>query len=164
MPSTIRLKENENYTQEITVVNTGQTDLYNLNVELSGLGQEYFFITPIIEKLAAGEEKKIYAYFFVPPGAKTGTVAITLKIYGDGVSAEKTSGLVMPSAGNAVTSRVTATTASQMQYLIYTVLFAIASFSATFVLRSRKKKTFSQSSSLSEIKRFMQELESKEDE
>jgi hypothetical protein len=65
-PDTISLKQGDNLTQELSIVNIGQTELYNLNISLTGIPSEYYSLTQEIGKLEVGEERKIVIFFAVP--------------------------------------------------------------------------------------------------
>lgn len=147
-PDSIKIKKGENYTQEIIFTNTGDVELYNLRIEIMGPEEKYFFLTPLIEKLSVGEEKRINLYFFAPEDSEVSTKAATIKLYGDGIAEEKTFGFTImknqeeetnenPITGFSVASapipKIDGT-------LFYLVIFAIFCFSIAIIMKNRKKK------------------------
>lgn len=151
-PDTVQIKQDENFTQEFTLVNIGQRELYNLNISLTGIPSEYYTLISSIEKLDVNEERKFSIYFSIPPNASAGTSSATLKVFNDGVSKEKIFGLtVMEKNQTAITTTPTTGLLGKIilpkidQNLIYILLFAAISFSLAFVLKRMKIRSQSDS-------------------
>lgn len=145
IPDTIRLLKGENRTITFSVINTGQADISNLNLTLTGLPDEYFEIQERIEIIKAGEKFDIPVTFTVPTSAAEGTLSLTFKVFSEEISKEGIIGLtifsenatqtIMPSAIFSLpTLPITNTD------IIYLSVFALVCISLAFVLKKSKKK------------------------
>jgi hypothetical protein len=160
-PDTIRLKQGENLTQELSIVNIGQTELYNLNISLTGIPSEYYSLTQEIGKLEVGEERKIVIFFAVPKNASTGTSSASLKVFNNEISKEKIFGFTILEKNQTVETKPPSTGLFGKIALpqislepIHLLIFALASFSSAFLLKRRKIKNQVRN----EIKNFLFEL------
>jgi hypothetical protein len=143
VPDTIKLKQGQNLTQEISIINTGQADLLNLSIFLSGIPSSYFNLTNFIDKLGRNEEDKIYAYFSIPEDAGIQTYSITLRVSNGEMSQEKIFGLTVVDKNSTISE---ATTAPSGQFIlpkidnniVYLIVFAIACFSLAIFLKKTK--------------------------
>jgi hypothetical protein len=160
-PDTIRLKQGENLTQEFSIVNIGQADLYNLNISLAGIPSEYYSLPEKIEKLEAGEERKISIFFALPQNVSSGTLSATLKVFNEEISKEKIFGFTILEKNQTIETRPSTTGLFGKIALpqislepIHLLIFALASFSSAFLLKRRKIKNQTRN----EIKNFLFEL------
>jgi len=94
-PDTIRIKKGENQTLQFSVVNTGQADISNLSLSLTGISQDYFSLQNKIDELKIGQEIKIPVNFKIPQDASESTLSITFKVSSDEVSNEEIIGLTI---------------------------------------------------------------------
>ncbi|MEM7825067.1 MAG: carboxypeptidase-like regulatory domain-containing protein [Candidatus Aenigmatarchaeota archaeon] len=145
-PETVKIKQGENLTQDFTLVNTGQTDLYNLNISLTGIPSEYYTLIPNVEKLDVGKEIKLSIYFSIPSNVSKGTSSATLKVFNDEVSKEKIFGFTIVEKNQTVVSPAPVTglfgkiSIPPIQDIIYVAIFAATSFFLVLILKRRKIK------------------------
>lgn len=168
-PDTVRLKQGENLTQELSIVNTGQADLYNLNISLTGIPSEYYTLNEKIEKLEVGEKRKISIFFIVPKNASTGTLSATLKVFNDEVSKEKIFGFtILEENKTAETKPLTTGLFGKIALPqislepVHILIFAVIAFSLAFLLKRRKIKAEERTeikNSLLELKDYLKAKE-----
>jgi hypothetical protein len=149
-PDTLKIKEGENLNQELRIVNIGQSDLYGLNISLTGVPDQYYtIIGPVIEKLASGETKTISIAFNIPSNASLGTSSATLNVSNSGVSKEKIFGFTILSSNqtqienvnNTITGWFSKVSMPKIDLrIVYVTIFAVICFSLAFVLKKRKGK------------------------
>jgi hypothetical protein len=159
VPDTIKLKQSQNLTQEISIVNTGQADLSNLNISLTGIPSNYYNITTFIERLKENEENKIYIYFSIPEDAEKKTYSASLVAFNDEIRQEKIFGFTITGKNETV---VTQTPAGKFilpkldSNVTYIIIFAIFCFSMAIILKRIKVKK----SKRNEIKDFLFDVKS----
>jgi len=95
LPDTIRIKKGENQNLQFSVVNTGQSDIYNLSLSLTGLPQDYFSMQDKIDELNVNQEVKVPVNFKIPENASETTISITLKVISSEVSVEQIIGFTI---------------------------------------------------------------------
>jgi hypothetical protein len=159
-PDTIKIESGSELTQNLKVVNTGQSDLEGLKISIEGISGDYS-VLPTIEKLKKGEERNVPIVFSVPSGTPKGTHSATLKIQNADVSREKVFGFTVlepkirsenkePSLFVPVTGWLVgfgSVKPSQLTTsLIYVGIFAACAFTASFMLKRMRmrgqKKSF----------------------
>ncbi|MEM5778332.1 MAG: hypothetical protein QXK49_01755 [Candidatus Aenigmatarchaeota archaeon] len=141
-PETIRIKQGQKLTQEISLINTGQADLINLNVSLSGIPSNYYNVTNFIERLKANEENKIYIYFSIPEDAEKKTYSLVFSIFNNEIKQEKIIGFTV------IDKNETTTTTPSGKFImpkidfdmLYLIAFAIICFSIAIILKKLKLK------------------------
>ncbi|MEM5766626.1 MAG: carboxypeptidase-like regulatory domain-containing protein [Candidatus Aenigmatarchaeota archaeon] len=147
-PDTVRINQGENFTQEFSVVNTGQTELHNLNISLEGIPKEYYILQDNIGKLEINEEKKLKIEFLIPSNASIGTLSCKIKVFNEEVYKEKTFGFTIIEKNQTLESKTTPVGLFGKIVLpqiapdwIYIFLFAVITFSLSFLLKKRKIKS-----------------------
>jgi len=147
-PDTIRIARGGNLTQEFSLTNNGQADLFDVKISLEGISENYYNIISDKIDLKSEEKKILYIDFFIPIYAETGISSASLKIEGVNVSEEKVFGLNIfeKSKENETTSSptglVTGFVLPEITYidLIYIALFAVICFSIAIILKKLKIK------------------------
>ena len=164
-PTTIRIYQGDNLSQELKIVNSGQADLTNLNIEINNVPEEYYLKLPKIEHLNSGNETTIHIHFVIPKNATPTTLAATLKVFNQVFSKEKTFGLTILEKNE---SREIKPTGHFIEIpkidfkkiensLTYLTLIAITSFSLSFILKKvRKRKKNDRSNFLIELKNYLE--------
>ncbi len=169
-PDTIKIARGNNLTQEFSLTNNGQADLSDLKISLEGIPENYYSITSDSTDLKIEEKKTFYIDFFIPVYADTGISSTTLKIEDSNVSEEKIFGLNIfekieeNETTAAPTGLVTGFVFPEISYLevLYIVLFAVACFSVTIILKKRKVRKGSRGNIknfLFDIKNFIEKEE-----
>jgi len=141
-PDSIRVVAGENLTQEFDLINTGQSDLYGLQMFITGVPSSYYRIEKSLEDLKVGETKKIQIYFSIPSDANQTTLSASITVFNDQVKKEKTFGFTIL-ATNKTVSQPTGITGRVILPeigwdVVFILLFALASFSLAFILKRRK--------------------------
>ena len=95
VPDTIRIKKGDNQTLQFSVVNTGQADVSDLSLSLTGLPQDYFSLQKKIDQIKIGQEVKVPVYFKVPQDAGESTLSITFKVSSNEVTNEEIIGFTI---------------------------------------------------------------------
>lgn len=145
-PDTVKIEAGSEVSQNLRVVNTGQTDLSGLKISMSGIPGDYF-VLPDVGGLRVGEERNIPITFSVPAGTEPGTHSVTMKIENAQVSREKVFGFTVAQPrdrtetdantpitglligfGSIKESQITTS-------LTYMIVFAACAFSASFLLK-----------------------------
>lgn len=160
-PDTLRIKQGENLTQDFSVINIGQSKLYNLSISLIGIPREFYDLTPKIEELEVGEERKLSIFFNIPENASVGTSSATIKVFNDEVEKEKIFGFTILEKNQtkevkpAIIGFFGKISLPQISFdFIHIFIFALISFSLAFLLKKRKIEKQARS----EIKNFLLEL------
>lgn len=156
IPDTIKLKQGQTFTQEISVVNTGQANLLNLKISLTGIPNSYFNLTNLIGRLNENEENKIYAYFSIPEDAEKKTYSATLEVSNSEIKQEKIFGFTIVGKNETI---VDAQTTPAGRFIlpkldsnsVYIIVFAIACFSIAVILKKMRIKN----SKRNDIKDFL---------
>ncbi|MEM5829349.1 MAG: carboxypeptidase-like regulatory domain-containing protein [Candidatus Aenigmatarchaeota archaeon] len=166
-PDTIRVNQGENFTQEFSVINIGQAELYNLSISLEEIPSNYYKLQEKIEKLEVGEEKKLQIEFFIPVNASAGTSSGKIKVFNEEVSKEKLFGFTIIERNETREAKTMPvgffgriSLPQISQNYAYLLLFAAISFSLAFSLKKRKIKSQSREeikNSLLDIKEFLEE-------
>jgi hypothetical protein len=161
VPDTIKLKQGQNFTQEISIVNTGQADLSNLNISLTGIPSNYYNMTDFIEKLKENEESKTYIYFSIPEDAEKKTYSASLVAFNDEIRQEKIFGFTIVGKNESVVEVASGPSGrfilpSLDSNMTYIIIFAIFCFSMAIILKRIKVKK----SKRNEIKDFLFDVKS----
>jgi hypothetical protein len=146
-PDTVKIGQGESSVQDFTLVNIGQSDLYNLNISLSGISNEYYTLQSNIEKLPVGEQKKLSIYFSIPVNVSLGTSSVNLKVSNSEVFKEKTFGFTILDK-NQTTTTVVSTTGlfgkvdltTLAKDLVYVTILVSISISAVLLLKKMKSR------------------------
>lgn len=82
MEDSIKLKQGENKTVWVSIINNGQADLFNLNIKLEGIPNEYYVLSTLsIPEVKAGQESKIMMEINIPASASVtnylGKISVT---------------------------------------------------------------------------------------
>jgi hypothetical protein len=153
-PDMIKARAGEEFTQSVKIVNTGQSDLYGLKVEVEGL--EDYYVTPLIEKLEKGEERNLPLSIRVPEDANSGTRSAKIRVYNKDSSREKIFGLVISGAPTAAAEKEegpdlftgmfvalqggTIKAPQLFSTFVYVGIFAASAFAVSFLLKRRKRR------------------------
>lgn len=96
VPEIVRLEQGQQSTVSMTIVNTGQTDMEDVEVSVSGVPESYFtLVQNNLDSLKEGTEKSISVIFNIPDDASVSTHSAVLAVSADGISAEKVFGLTI---------------------------------------------------------------------
>ncbi|MFH8132217.1 MAG: carboxypeptidase-like regulatory domain-containing protein [Candidatus Aenigmatarchaeota archaeon] len=146
IPDTIRILKGENRTIIFSLINTGQAEILNLSLSLTGLPESYFKLQERIDKIGIGEKVDIPVIFIIPRDAKEETLSLTFKIFSEDFSKEEVFGLTIVSE-NATQSISMPSAAFSLPELpltksdlIYISIFAVFCFSFAFILKKTKKR------------------------
>ncbi|MEM5853621.1 MAG: carboxypeptidase-like regulatory domain-containing protein [Candidatus Aenigmatarchaeota archaeon] len=160
-PDTVRINQGENFTQDFSVINIGQAELYNLKISLEGIPSEHYVLQDEIERLDVNEEKKLKIEFSIPANASVGTLSCKIKVFNEEVSKEKIFGFTIIEKNQTSTQKVTPVGFFGKIILpqmapdwIYILFFAVVAFSLAFLLKKRRIK----SQSREEIKNSLLDL------
>jgi len=141
-PDTIKLNQGQNFTQDFSITNTGQADLFDLNVSLTGIPSNYYNMTDYIGRLKQNEEVKIYVKFSIPADADNKTYSADLEVFNSEIKQDKIFGFTI-GKNDTVTSTIQ-TSASPIgnfilpkldSNIVYIVIFAVFCFSAAIILK-----------------------------
>lgn len=153
-PDTVKVEPGTELTQNLRVVNTGQSDLVGLRISIEDIPGDYF-ILPTIERLDKGEERNVPIIFSVPADTPRGTHSATLKIQNAETSREKVFGFTVlepkvrteseePSAFAPVTGLLigfgSVKPGQLTTSLIYVGIFAACAFTASFMLKRMRTR------------------------
>lgn len=146
IPDTIKLKQGQNFTQEISIVNTGQADFLNLNISLNGIPSNYYNMTNYIERINENEENKVYIYFSIPEDAEKKTYSVTLAVFNNEIRQEKIFGFTIAGKNETIIQTTSPTGRFILPIalpeldsnMIYIIIFAIICFSAAIILKKIK--------------------------
>ncbi len=147
-PDTIRIARGGNFTQEFSLTNNGQADLFDVKISLEGVPENYYNIISDKIDLKSEEKKTLHIDLFIPIYAETGVSSATLKIEDGNVTEEKVFGLNIfekskeNETTTAPTGLVTGFVFPEINYLdlIYIALFAVICFSIAIILKKIKIK------------------------
>lgn len=86
IPETIRLDQGQERGYDFSVTNTGQADLEDLGISITGIPEEYYeIITTTIEGIPPSEERKAEIFFDIPEDAELRTYSGRFIVAGDDV-------------------------------------------------------------------------------
>jgi|GEM_PF-1288599 len=170
-PDTIKIRKGESLSQELVVLNSGQLNLRNLNISITGIAENYYSINyRTIEELKVGEEKKILISFFVPTNASVGTFSAAINVTNDQLTKKKIFGFTVleenqttaqrPSTGLITLPKIVLPEISITSAYTLILLIAIGSFSLAIFLKRRKKESFEKKDSREDIKSNLFNLKS----
>jgi hypothetical protein len=158
IPDTIKLKQGQSFTQEVSIVNTGQANLLNLNISLTGIPTNYFNLTNFIGRLNENEENKIFIYFSIPENAEKKTYGATLEVSNSEIKQERVFGFTVVDKNETVDIQSTPAGRFILPKLdsnsVYIIVFAVAVFSIAIFLKKMKIKK----SKRSDIKDFLSDV------
>lgn len=144
-PDTIRIKQGETLTQDFSIINIGQSKLYNLSISLIGIPNEFYHLISEIEELEIGEERKLLIVFNIPEDASIGTSSATIKVFNNEIKKDKIFGFTVLEKNQTVTAKPTAIGFFGKIVLpqislepIHVLIFALIAFSLAFLLKRRK--------------------------
>jgi len=155
IPDTIKLKQGQSFIQEVSIVNTGQANLLNLNISLTGIPFNYFNLTNFIERLNENEENKIFIYFTIPENAEKKTYGATLEVSNNEIKQERVFGFTIVDKNETID--IQSTPAGRFilpkidSNFVYIIVFAVAAFSIAIFLKKMKIKR----SKRSDVKDFL---------
>jgi len=158
IPDTIKLKQGQSLTQEVSIVNSGQADLLNLNISLTGIPTNYFNMTNFIGRLNENEENKIFIYFTIPEDAEKKTYGATLEVSNSEIKQERVFGFTVVDKNETI--NIESTPAGRFilpkidSNSVYIIIFAIAAFSLAIFLKKIKIKK----SKRSDVKDFLSDV------
>lgn len=158
IPDTIKLKQGQSFTQEVSIVNTGQASLLNLNISLTGIPTNYFNLTNFIGRLNENEENKIFIYFSIPENAEKKTYGATLEVSNSEIKQERVFGFTVVDKNETIDIQSTPAGRFILPKLdsnfVYIIVFAVAAFSIAIFLKKMKIKK----SKRSDIKDFLSDV------
>jgi hypothetical protein len=147
-PDTIKSVAGEESRADFTIENSGQSDLFGLNISLSGMSEDTYSLSHQKIDIDSGEKKEVVLIINTPEDSASGTRSVTIKVEGDGVSINKVFGFTIedegtvddkkdssPSTGFITLPDITGNT---LYAIVFVVLFAAVSFSAAILLKRRK--------------------------
>jgi hypothetical protein len=158
IPDTIKLKQGQSLTQEVSIVNTGQASLLNLNISLIGIPTNYFNLTNFIGRLNENEENKIFIYFTIPEDAEKKTYGATLEVSNSEIKQERVFGFTVVDKNETID--IESTPAGRFilpkidSNLVYIMVFAVAAFSIAIFLKKMKIRR----SKRSDVKDFLSDV------
>ncbi|MEM5875345.1 MAG: helix-turn-helix domain-containing protein [Candidatus Aenigmatarchaeota archaeon] len=141
VPDTIRIERGSNLTIDFTIYNIGQADLNDIELFLEGIGFDYTFSQDYLKTLKAGESFKGSLTIYCRENATLGTSSIKFKLNSKEINYSKDIGLtILERKQNLVTGFVIKLPSLKLrkEYL-YLIIFAIISFSLSFILKKIKK-------------------------
>jgi len=158
IPDTIKLKQGQSFTQEVSIVNTGQASLLNLSISLTGIPSNYFNMTNFIERLNENEENKIFIYFTIPEDAEKQTYGATLEVSNSEIKQERVFGFTIVDKNETVEVQTTPAGRFILPKIdsnsVYIIVFATAAFSIAIFLKKIKIKK----SKRSDVKDFLSDV------
>jgi hypothetical protein len=158
IPDTIKLKQGQSFTQEVSIVNTGQANLLNLNISLTGIPTNYFNLTNFIGRLNENEENKIFIYFSIPENAEKKTYGATLEVSNSEIKQERVFGFTVVNKNETVDIQSTPAGRFILPKLdsnsVYIIVFAVAVFSIAIFLKKMKIKK----SKRNDVKDFLSDV------
>jgi len=158
IPDTIKLKQGQSFTQEVSIVNTGQANLLNLNISLTGIPTNYFNLTNFIGRLNENEENKIFIYFSIPENAEKKTYGATLEVSNSEIKQERVFGFTVVDKNETVDIQSTPAGRFILPKLdsnsVYIIVFAVAVFSIAIFLKKMKIKK----SKRNDVKDFLSDV------
>ncbi|MFH1228920.1 MAG: hypothetical protein V1678_00660 [Candidatus Aenigmatarchaeota archaeon] len=145
VPETIKLKQGQKLNQEISIINSGQADLTNLNISLTGIPKNYYNITSFIEVLKQNEEGKISIIFDIPSDAAKQTYSASIEVSNSYIKQEKIIGLTIIDGNDTANAASSAPSGKFIlpgldNNMIYVSAFAVACFSIAIILKKIKVK------------------------
>jgi len=158
IPDTIKLKQGQSFTQEVSIVNTGQANLLNLNISLTGIPTNYFNLTNFIGRLNENEENKIFIYFSIPENAEKKTYGATLEVSNSEIKQERVFGFTVVDKNETIDIQSTPAGRFILPKLdsnsVYIIVFAVAVFSIAIFLKKMKIKK----SKRNDVKDFLSDV------
>ena len=146
-PDTVRINQGESKNQILRIINNGQSDLENINVNLEGIPDSYWN-APSSISVSSGEEVSIPIELDVPEDAEVDTKSITLTVKNDIVTRQKIFGFTVEqiivedesevSGGISFTGLFTGIGNAIPSTVVYLGVFAATAFSAAVVMKKRK--------------------------
>ncbi len=144
-PDTVKLKQGQNSTQEFSITNVGQADLFNLNISLSGIPSIYYNLTDFLGRLKQDEEAKFYVRFSIPDDAEKKIYSASLAVSNSEIKQEKIFGFSVIGKNETVTN-LTSVESPSGNFILpklgsniyYIAIFAICCFSIAIVLKKIK--------------------------
>jgi hypothetical protein len=155
-PETMKIARGENSTFEVSVMNTGQMDLHNLVISLSGIPKEYYDFSPTIDELKQNEERKVQIHFDIPKDASKTTYGCTFKVGYDNVTfAQQLFGLTITESRDESQTQVqnnppgTELTGNIILpeftwEAVYVLIFGVFAISLAYFLKKRKATKYSE--------------------
>jgi hypothetical protein len=147
---TVRVGAGSNLTKELTIVNTGQDDLNDVQLSMDGIPEEYYRMEKKTFNLPVGEQEKITIIFTVPVDAGPTTLEGNIKLSSLDINKEKSFGFTIaepskdvPAAGNSPATGFAfdfSLPSVDISY-IYLIVFAAAAFSFAIVMKKVRGRT-----------------------
>lgn len=147
-PDTVKAVIGKESAIDFIIGNTGQSDLKNLNISLSGLPRSYYVMSQDLIDLVAGSSKEINVHILTPEDAVLGTRSVTLNVEGKDISDKKIFGFTIEESG---TEKEVETPSSSTGFItlpdinnntlyliVIVVAFAAISFTTAILLKRRK--------------------------
>jgi hypothetical protein len=147
-PDTIKLSQGQNSTQEFSITNVGQADLFGLNISLNSIPNNYYNISNFVERIKQNEEIKLYVYFSIPEDAEKKTYSASLAVFNNEIKQDKIFGFTVTGKNETVEQNITnpsgrfiLPTLPNFDYnMIYIIIFAIFCFSSAIILKKMRIK------------------------
>ena len=98
LPDVIKIPQGDERVVDFSLINTGQVDLSNVSISISGIPEEYFEIPEQISMIRVGEEFKVPVRFRIPPNATPTTLSLTFSARYDGIEKKQTIGFTVLSS------------------------------------------------------------------
>ncbi len=157
LSESVKIKQGEKKSIEVSIVNLGQTDFYELSMSLINIPEEYYILSETeLDRINAGEEKKVMINLIIPHNAMITSYTGKFKVDYDSDSLEEQFLLSIIAGEQNVTENVTEPTPGSrfpsislptanivlpsMGNVLWVFLIGIPSFSISFWLKKRKGK------------------------
>ncbi len=137
LPDVIKIPQGDERIVEFSLINTGQVDLSNISISISGIPEEYFEIPEQISLIKVGEEFKIPVKFRIPPNATPTTLSLTFSAKYDSIEKKQTIGFTVLSTNFTTISQTQEESAFQFPSISFPTASLVLPFSAselTYVL------------------------------
>ncbi len=144
-PDSIRIEQGSEKIFDILLVNTGQTDLYNISIFISGIASNYLEFPQFLNEIKVGEEVKVPIKFKIPENEPPSTSSLTIKVRFNGQEKTQILGFTVLAKSNATVEKPLIPTAkivlpSFSPELAYILIFGFLLISFSFLLKKIKKR------------------------
>lgn len=147
-PSTIKIVKGKNITEDIKIVNTGQSLLTDVQLSLD-MDDRYYSIPAHESSIETGEEMHVPVTFFSYSNDELTTLSAAVIFKSNEIEKEKIFGFtIMENTAIETTGSVTSGPMFQFDFasvntnIVYLIIFAIAAFSVAFLMKKRKMRSW----------------------
>jgi len=174
-PGTVRVKQGEESSVELSIVNTGQADLSDIIVSVEGVPDGYYSLNQKLSYLKTEEKKKVIVKFSIPENASEGTFSGKFRAEYGGNSKEEIFGFTISAKsdekeenpiedknetnpipiGKIVLPNISIPNIDLLNYILP---LSLTAFLGSFLLKKRKVKTNKINDGDEEIKKIFTEI------